>query len=160
MTPDEFIKYKNELKKQGIVIPQKIFDYIEELESKNTKKKTVYTVNAIRQHDMGVEQKRLYQGTDPERAFKECYGEIKDLIEDDKCEYMYPLPDCDALFTSRDEYWETKYTGLQIKQMFIDWIKDSIKNKKPISFDFARDGDFDPDNDGYAAGFVLDIEDI
>lgn len=158
MTTDEFKKYKNELKKQGIFIPQKIFDYIEELESNN--KKTVYTVNSICQHDMGVEQKRIYQGTDPDRAFKECYSEIKDLIEDDKCEYMYPLPDINDHFTSTDEYYETKYTGLQIKQMFIDWIKNSIKNKKPISFDFARDGDFDPDNEGDAAGFVLDIEDI
>ena len=109
---------------------------------------------------MDVEHRIVYQGADPKRAFKECYDEIRDSIEDERDDYRYPLPDVDEKFKTRDDYYETTYTGLQIKQFFIDWINEAIKNKKNISFNWGYDGDFDPENEGDEGGFELDVTEV
>lgn len=161
MTPDEFRKQLNKwTNKERIFLPEFVLDYVEELEKKLGKKKTVFTVRAIYQHDMDVEHRIVYQGADPKKAFTNCYDEIRDSIEDERDNYHYPLPDVDEKFKTRDDYYETTYTGLQIKQFFIDWINDAIKNKKNISFNWGYDGDFDPENEGDEGGFELDVTEV
>ena len=161
MTPDEFRKQLNEwTNKERIFLPEFVLDYVEELEKKLGQKKTVFTVRAIYQHDMDVEHRIVYQGADPKKAFTNCYDEIRDSIEDERDNYRYPLPDVDEKFKTRDDYYETTYTGLQIKQFFIDWINDAIKNKKNISFNWGYDGDFDPENEGDEGGFELDVTEV
>ena len=161
MTPDEFRKQLAEWKKETKEhIPNFVLNYVEELEKKLGEKKTVFTVRAIYQHDMDVEHRIVYQGADPKEAFKNCYDEIRDSIEDERNDYNYPLPDVDKKFKTHDDYYETTYTGLQIKQFFIDWINDAIKNKKNISFNWGCDGDFDPENEGDEGGFELDVTEV
>lgn len=161
MTPDEFRKQLAEWKEETEEhIPDFVLDYVEELEKKLGEKKTVFTVRAIYQHDMDVEHRIVYQGADPKKAFRECYDEIRDSIEDERDDYRYPLPDVDEKFKNRDDYYNTTYTGLQIKQLFIDWINEAIKNKKNISFNWGFDGDFDPENEGDEGGFELDVTEV
>lgn len=157
MTPDEFRKQLAETKEH---IPDFVLNYIEELEKKAGEKKIVFTVRAIYQHDMDVEHRIVYQGADPKKAFKDCYDEIRDCIDDERDNYRYPLPDIDKKFKTRNDYYNTTYSGLQIKQFFIDWIKDAIENKKNIAFNFAYDGDFDPECDCENGGFELDVTEV
>lgn len=162
MTPDEFRKQLADWKEETEEhIPDFVLDYVEELEKKLGEKKTAFTVRAIYQHDMDVEHRIVYQGTDPKKTFKYCYDEIKDWIEDARDNYYYPLPDAEKKFKNCDDYYSTTYTGLQIKQLFIDWINDAIKNKKNISFNFAYDGgDFDPECECDNGGFELDVTEV
>lgn len=155
MTPDEFRKQLAEWKEETEEhIPDFVLDYVEELEKKLGEKKTVFTVRAIYQHDMDVEHRIVYQGADPKKAFKECYDEIRDSIEDERDDYHNPLPNCP------EELWDKRYTGLEVKKIFIDWINDAIKNKKNISFNWGYDGDFDPENEGDEGGFELDVTEV
>lgn len=157
MNADEFRKELNKIK---TTLPDFVMKYIEELESKSGQKKTIYTVNAIYQHDMGVEYRFVYQGTDPEQAFKNCYDNIKYNIEDSRKNYRCPFDD---VFEQKypGEEWENKhFTGLEIKQMFIDMINNAIENKKTISYNFACACDWDDEAEGDASGFVLNIKEI
>lgn len=162
MTPDEFRKQLAEWKEETEEhIPDFVLDYVEELEKKLGEKKTVFTVRAIYQHDMDVEHRIVYQGADTKKAFKNCYDEIKDCIDDYRDDYHYPLPDANDHFKTPDEYYDTTYTGLEIKKLFIDWINDAIKNKKNITFNFAYDGgDFDSENESDNGGFELDVTEV
>ena len=155
MTPDEFRKQLAEWKEETEEhIPYFVLDYVEELEKKLGEKKTVFTVRAIYQHDMDVEHRIVYQGADPKKAFKNCYDEIKDCIDDYRDNYHNPLPD------APEELWDKLYTGLEVKKIFIDWINDAIRNKRNIKFNFAYDGDFDPENEGDNGGFELDVTEV
>lgn len=161
MTPDEFRKQLNDwTSKERIFLPEFVLDYINKLEKKAGEKKTVFTVRAIYQHDMDVEHRIVYQGTNAKTAMKNCYDEIRGYIEDYRDDYRYPLPDVDKKFKNHDDYYNTTYTGLQIKQLFLDWINEAIKNKKNISFNFGYDGDFDPESDGEEGGFELDVMEV
>ena len=168
-TSEELKEYKEYLKNNHIFVPDKIYDYIDYLEMKVGQKKTIFTVNAIYQHDMGVEHRLEYQGTDEEKAFKECYSQVKDYIDDSRDDYGYPWDDEEAYNTytgkkeaTFEEFMQrpTGFTGLEIKQMFIDWIKDAIKNKKSIEYNFGYHCDWDDEADGEEGGFSLDIKDI
>lgn len=162
MTPDEFRKKLSEWEAKRHVLPAFILEYIDELEKKAGEKKTVYTVRAIYQHDMGVEHRIIYQGTDADEAFRQCYSEISDYIKDEKENYGYPF----------DDYWfekeypnedicEKDFTGLEVKKMFIDWIKTAIKDKHNISYDLQYNDDWmGEDADGEAGGFELDITEV
>lgn len=161
MTPDEFRKQLNDwTSKERIFLPEFVLDYINKLEKKAGEKKTVFTVRAIYQHDMDVEHRIVYQGTNAKTALKNCYDEVREYIEDYRDNYRYPLPDVDEKFKTHDDYYKTTYTGLQIKQFFLDWINEAIKNKKNISFNWGYDGDFDPECDGEEGGFELDVTEV
>lgn len=43
---------------------------------------------------------------------------------------------------------------------FIDWIKDAIKNKKSIEYNFGYHCDWDDEADGEEGGFSLEVKDI
>lgn len=156
MTPDEF---RAELCKQKMTLPKFVEDYIDGLEKKSNKKKTVYTVRHIYQHDMDVEHRKVYSGTDPQKAFEKCY-ETLEWVKDTREDYCYPFEhDFKQKFPGKDWY-DVKFNGLQIKQFFIDYIKDCIKNKISVNYDLMYNGDWDPENDGEAGGFELDIAEV
>ena len=156
MTPDEF---RTELRKQNVTLPKFVEDYIDGLEKKSNKKKTVYTVRHIYQHDMDVEHRKVYSGTDPKKALEKCYETLQWV--QDTCEgYLYPFEhDFEQKFPGK-EYGDLHFSGLQIKQFFIDYIKECIKNKKSINYDLMYNGDWDPENEGEAGGFELDITEV
>ena len=166
MTPDEFRVKLKEWESFGRVTPKLFIDYIEELEKKveelekkSNKKKTVYTVRHIYQHDMDVEHRKVYSGTDPKKAFEYCYSQFQ-WVKDTCDEYRYPFDeDFEKKFPKQDWY-DTHFTGLQIKQFFIDYIRDAIKNKKSITYDFQYNNQWDPDDEGEAGGFELDITEV
>jgi len=152
MTPEEFKKYKKHLNDNKIFVPEEVYKYIEELEIKAGLKKVIYTVHAIYQHDMDVEHRLEYQGADPDKAFKECYRQVKDYIEDEKMDYLHP-------FASKDS--TQKYTGLEIKKIFIDMIKNAIDKKHSAYFNFKDSAEWGVDWEGDdEAGFVLEIKEI
>lgn len=163
MTPDEFRKklsdYEKRFKEQ---LPKFVLDYIDELEKKAGEKKTVYTVRAIYQHDMGVEHRIIYQGTDADEAFRQCYSEISDYIKDDKENYGYPFDDYEfEQAYPNEDICEKDFTGLEIKKMFIDRIKTAIKDKQNISYDLQYNDDWmGEDAEGEAGGFELDITEV
>ena len=166
MTPDEFRIKLKEWESYGRVTPKLFIDYIEELEKKveelekkSHKKKTVYTVRHIYQHDMDVEHRKVYSGTDPKKALEKCYETLQWV--QDTCEgYLYPFEhDFEQKFPGK-EYGDLHFSGLQIKQFFIDYIKECIKNKKSINYDLMYNGDWDPENEGEAGGFELDITEV
>ena len=156
MTPDEF---RAELHKQNVTLPKFVEDYIDSLEKKANKKKTVYTVRRIYQHDMDVEHRKVYSGTDPKKAFEKCYETFQWV--QDTCEgYRYPFEhDFEQKFPGKN-WWDVHFSGLQIKQFFMDFIKDHIKNKQSINYDLMYNGDWDPESDGEAGGFELDITEV
>ena len=151
MTPDEFRKKLSEWKAETEEhIPDFVLDYIEELEKKLGKKKTVYTVRAIYQHDFDVEHRVEYQGSNAEAAFKQCYECIAYDINDTVKNYGNPF----------DENDEKEYTGLQVKQMFIDKLHEAIDKKESFYFNFQFNSDWMPYSDGEAGGFELDITEV
>ena len=96
MTPDEFRKKLSEWKaKTEEHIPDFVLDYVEELEKKLGKKKTVYTVRAIYQHDSDVEHRVEYLGTDADEAFRQCYDCIAYDITDTVKSYGNPFDETD-----------------------------------------------------------------
>lgn len=166
MTPDEFRIKLKEWESFGRVTPKLFIDYIEELEKKveelekkSNKKKTVYTVRHIYQHDMDVEHRKVYSGTDPKKALEKCYETLQWV--QDTCEgYLYPFEhDFEQKFPGKN-WMDVHFNGLQIKQFFIDYIKECIKNKKSINYDLMYNGDWDPENEGEAGGFELDITEV
>jgi DNA-directed RNA polymerase subunit L len=156
MTPDEF---RSELRKQNVTLPKFVEDYIDGLEKKSNKKKTVYTVRHIYQHDMDVEHRKVYSGTDPKKALEKCYETLQWV--QDTCEgYLYPFEhDFEQKFPGK-KWMDVHFNGLQIKQFFIDYIKECIKNKQSINYDLMYNGDWDPENEGEAGGFELDITEV
>lgn len=151
MTPDEFRKQLAEWKEETEEhIPSFILDYIDELEKKAGEKKTVYTVRAIYQHDFDVEHRVEYQGSNAEAAFKQCYECIAYDINDTVKNYGNPF----------DETDEKEYTGLQVKQMFIDRLHEAIDNKQSFYFNFQFNSDWMPVSDGEAGGFELDVAEV
>lgn len=162
MTPDEFRKKLSEWQASRHYLPDFIMEYIESLEKKAGEKKTVFTVRAIYQHDMGVEHRVIYQGTDADAAFRQCYSEISNYIKDNKKNYGYPF---DEYYFEKEypneDICEKDFTGLEIKKMFIDWIESAIKNKQNISYDLQHNDDWlGEDAEGEAGGFELDITEV
>lgn len=163
MTPDEFRKQLAEWKEETEEhIPDFVLDYIDELEKKAGEKKTVFTVRAIYQHDMCVEHRIVYHGTDANKAFRQCYSEISAYIRDDKEDYGYPFDN----YSFKQEYpnediCEKDFTGLEIKKMFTDMIKTAIKDKQSISYDLQYNDDWiGEDAKGEAGGFELDVTEV
>ena len=153
MTPDEFKKYKKHLKDNKIFVPEEIYKYIEDLEIKAGLKKVIYTVHAIYQHDMDVEHRLEYQGADPDKAFKECYRQVKDYIEDEKMDYSYPF--------DNGKNSTQQYTGLEVKKLFIDVIKRAIDEKQSVYYNFKNSAEWGVDWEcGDEAGFELDIKEL
>lgn len=163
MTPDEFRKKLNDCEKSHkVIIPKFVLDYIDELEKKIGEKKTVYTVRAIYQHDMDIEHRIIYQGTDADEAFSQCYSEISGYIRDNKKDYSYPFDDCyfEKEYPNEDIH-EKDFTGLEIKKMFIDWIESAIKDKQNISYDLQYGDDWRGEDAEYeAGGFELDVTEV
>ena len=109
---------------------------------KSTKKKILYTVHHIYAHDLSVEHRRVYQGTDAEKAFDKCYEYFANSVNDTRKDYNYPFDD--------EHYTENenkKFTGLEIKAMFIDWIRQAIKDKKDINYSSHDDSLWDDNAD-------------
>lgn len=163
MTPDEFRKKLSEWQSSRnsgySYLPDFIMEYIESLEKKAGKKKTVYTVRHIYQHDMDIEHRKVYSGTDAKKAFEKCYEQFQ-WIEDTREDYRYPFNNEFKKKFPDKNWYETHFTGLQVKQFFIDFIKNAIENKQSISFDLQYNGDFDPEDEGEAGGFELDITEV
>lgn len=122
---------------------------------KAPKKKTVYTVHHIYAHDLSIEHRCVYQGTDAEKAFQKCYEYFENIVKDTRKDYEYPFDD-----ESYKGNEGKKFTGLEIKAMFIDWIRNSIKNKKPINYSSHDDSLWDNDADGEEGGFELSIAEV
>ena len=162
MTPDEFRQKLYAWQAGRHYLPDFIVEYIEELEKKAGEKKTVYTVRAIYQHDMDVEHRIIYQGSDADEAFRQCYSEISDYIRDEKENYGYPFGDYQfEKDYPNEDICEKDFTGLEIKKMFIDWIKTAIKDKHNISYDLQYNDDWmGEDAEGEAGGFELDITEV
>lgn len=163
MTPDEFRKKLNDCEKSHkVILPKFVLDYIDELEKKVGEKKTVYTVRAIYQHDMSVEHRIIYQGADPDEAFRQCYSEISGYIRDEKEDYGYPFDDyCFEKEYPNEDICEKNFTGLEIKKMFIDVIKTAIKDKQNVSYDLQYSDDWmGEDAEGEAGGFELDVTEV
>ena len=162
MTPDEFRKKLKSWQDNRHYLPDFIMEYIDELEKKAGEKKTVFTVRAIYQHDMDVEHRVIYQGTDADEAFRQCYSEISDYINDAKETYGYPFNE----YEFEKEYpgediCEKNFTGLEVKKMFMDWIKEAIKLKQNISYDLQYNDDWRGDEaEGEAGGFELDVVEV
>lgn len=152
MTVNEF---RQKLKESNIVLPPWVIEYIEDLEKNTCKKKVVYTVYAILQHDTGVEERRVYSGDNPRQALKYCYNELSWLI-DTRDDYGYPFDDFGEKFPG-EKWIDKSFTGLEIKQMFMDYIKSAIDNKQSICYDLRYHDDWDVETNGEAAGFKLDI---
>ena len=162
MTPDEFRKKLNAWQASRHYLPDFIMEYIDELEKKAGEKKTVFTVRAIYQHDMSVEHRIIYQGTNPDEAFSHCYSEISDYINDAKENYGYPFSEYEfeKEFPNEDIN-EKNFTGLEIKKMFIEWIKAAIKEKQNISYDLQYNDDWmGEEAEGEAGGFELDVTEV
>ncbi len=160
MTPDEFRKKLHDWEAKRNYLPDFITEYIDELEKKAGEKKTVYTVRAIYQHDMDVEHRIVYQGTDADTAFKYCYSEISDYIVDAGEDYGYPFGEYsfEKEFPN-DDINEKLFTGLEIKKLFIDKIKSAIKNKHNMSYNLQFNDDW-LNSDGEAGGFELDVAEV
>ncbi len=122
---------------------------------KAPKKKILYTVHHIYAHDLSVEHRRVYQGTDAEKAFEKCYEYFANIVNDTRKDYHYPFDD--------EHYTENenkKFTGLEIKAMFIDWIRQAIKDKKGINYSSHDDSLWDDNADGEEGGFELSIAEV
>ena len=118
-----------------------IRDYIEILEKRNeeleagiktnTKKKVMYRVEVLYEHDMDIEHRQVYFGTDVKRARKEYmdYFDFFDITGDEL--YYFPLEDAR---TCPDE--ARKYTGLEIKQKFLDYFNEHVNKNQSININF------------------------
>lgn len=138
----------------------KVAEWLKELvelrkKVKTPKKKTVYMVHHIYAHDMSVEHRCVYKGTDAEKAFEKCYEYFANSVTDTRTDYNYPFDD--------EHYTENankKFTGLEIKSLFIDWIRNSIKNKKSIQYSSHDDSLWDDYAYGEEGGFELSVTEV
>lgn len=116
-----------------------IRDYIEILEKRNDelekgiktapKKKIMYRVEVIYEHDMDTEHRQVYFGTDVKRARKEYmdYFNFFDTTGDEL--YYFPM---EEVIGSKEE--QRKYTGLELQQKFLDMFNQHVKENKSIDF--------------------------
>ena len=152
MKPEEF---REILKKAKIELPTVVMNYIEELEAKKHKKRTVYSVHHVYQHDFDIEHRLVYNGSDPEKAFNKCYEYFQNIVSDTRKDYNYPFDDEGYI-----ENENKKFTGLDIKKFFMDWINNAIQNKKDIKYSSRDDSLWDDNADGEEGGFELNITEV
>lgn len=152
MKPEEF---REILKKAKIELPTVVMNYIEELEAKKHKKRTVYTVHHVYQHDFDIEHRLVYNGSDSEKAFAKCYEYFSNNVNDLRTDYNYPFDD-----EHYKENEDKKFTGIQIKGMFIDWIRNAINNKENLNYSSRNDDLWDDNADGEEGGFELNITEV
>ena len=108
-------------------------DYIEELEcqveelQKNPgvkkKKKIIYRVEELLEHDLDTEHRVVYTGTDVKEARKRWMEYFQFFDETGDEHYVFP-----------PEHSDKKYTGLELKQKFLDYFNEHINNNKSIDF--------------------------
>ena len=122
---------------------------------KPRKKKTVYTVHHVYQHDFDIEHRLVYKGSDAEQAFAKCYEYFENIVKDTRKDYEYPFDD--------EHYKENenkKFTGLEIKALFIDKIRNAIDTKAGLTYSSRDDYLWDKEADGEEGGFELNVVEV
>lgn len=122
---------------------------------KPRKKKTVYTVHHVYQHDFDIEHRLVYKGSDAEQAFAQCYEYFENFVKDTRKDYDYPFDD-----EHYTENKDKKFTGLEIKALFIDKIRKAIETKEDFTYSSRDDYFWDKKADSEEGGFELNVVEV
>ena len=90
-----------------------------------------------------------------QRQFAKCYEYFSNSVNDLRIDYSYPFDD-----EHYKENEDKKFTGIQIKGMFIDWIRNAINNKENLNYSSRNDYLWDDEADCEEGGFELTITEV